>query len=275
MPSCGCSPVLPAQRVHECSNEYAVVWRTGDGPASSGKLELGADDLVLHGSSEDELRIPFDQLTSVEIGRAAGERINGDRSLVLERHSCERVLVAALGGVGLLGELTDLLARLRAEHAARACVAVVVPIRRGISRGGPAARRGGAALRPRAPRARATPRLCQRARGRLLLRRRQRRRGRRRALAEPASAERGRALARHSRRPAATRRGAVRLDAAELTNSSQPSSEAETDPAPPARLARRLAKAEHPRRPLVLDDRQVVEPVLGHHGHCRLDRRGG
>jgi hypothetical protein len=67
----------------------------------------------------------------VEIGRAAGERINGDKSLVLERQSCERVLVAALGGVGLLGELTDLLARLRAEHAARACVAVVVPIRRG------------------------------------------------------------------------------------------------------------------------------------------------
>ena len=50
-----------------------------------------------------------------------------------KRNSCERVLVAALGGVGLLGELTDLLARLRAERAARACVAVVVPIRRGTA----------------------------------------------------------------------------------------------------------------------------------------------
>ena len=68
---------------------------------------------------------------SVEIGRGAAERINGDRSLVLERRSCERVLVAALGGVGLLGELTDLFARLPAERAARACVAIVVPIRRG------------------------------------------------------------------------------------------------------------------------------------------------
>jgi hypothetical protein len=116
------------------SHEYAVIWRTGDGPTSSGKLELGADDLVLHGSTEpDGLRIPFDELASAEIGRAAGERINGDKSLVLERPSCERVLVAALGGVGLLGELTDLLARLRAEHAARACVAVVVPIKRGTA----------------------------------------------------------------------------------------------------------------------------------------------
>jgi hypothetical protein len=113
-----------------------VVWRTGTGPTSSGKLELGDDDLVLHGSGEpDGLRIPFDELSSVEIGRGTAERINGDKSLVLERHSCERVLVAALGGVGLLGELTDLLARLRAERAARACVAVVVPIKRGSAEG--------------------------------------------------------------------------------------------------------------------------------------------
>jgi hypothetical protein len=77
------------------------------------------------------LQIPFDELSSVEIGRGASERINGDKSVVLERHSCERVLISALGGVGLVGELTDLLARLRAEHAVRACVAVVVPIRRG------------------------------------------------------------------------------------------------------------------------------------------------
>jgi len=121
---------LSTESVHQRPHEFAAVWRTGDGPTSSGKLELGADDLVLHGSSEDVLRIPFDELSSVEIGRAADERVNGDRSLVLERHSCERVLVAALGGVGLLGELTDLLARLRAERAARACVAVVVPIKR-------------------------------------------------------------------------------------------------------------------------------------------------
>jgi hypothetical protein len=124
--------VLSAQGVHEGRPEYAVVWRTGDGPTSSGRLELGDNDLVLYGSGElDRLRIPFDALSSVEIGRGTAERINGDKSLVLERHSCERVLVAALGGVGLLGELTDLLARLRAERAARACVAVVLPIRRG------------------------------------------------------------------------------------------------------------------------------------------------
>src|SRR6266498_902642 len=130
----GKEQAVSAQGVHKRSHEYAVVWRTGDGPTSSGRLELGDDDLVLHGSGgPDGLRIPFDELSSVEIGRGAGERINGDKSLVLERPSCERVLVAALGGVGLLGELTDLLARRRAERAARASVAVVVPIRRGTA----------------------------------------------------------------------------------------------------------------------------------------------
>jgi hypothetical protein len=125
---------VSGQGVRSRPHQYAVVWRTGDGPTSSGRLELGDDDLVLQGSGEpDGLRIPFDELSSVEIGRGTAERINGNKSLVLERHSCERVLVAALGGVGLLGEVTDLLARLRAEQAARACVAVVVPIRRGTA----------------------------------------------------------------------------------------------------------------------------------------------
>jgi hypothetical protein len=125
---------VSAQAVRSRPHEYAVVWRTGDGPTSSGRLELGDDDLVLHGSGENEgLRIGFDELSSVEIGRGSAERINGDKSLVLERDSCERVLIAALGGVGLVGELTDLLARLRTEHAARACLAVVVPIRRGAA----------------------------------------------------------------------------------------------------------------------------------------------
>jgi hypothetical protein len=125
---------LSVQGVRSRPHEYAVVWRTGAGPTSRGRLELGEDDVVLQGSGEtDGLRIPLDELSSVEIGRGADERINGDRSLVLERRSCERVLIAALGGVGLLGELNDLLARLRAERAARACVAVVVPIRRGTA----------------------------------------------------------------------------------------------------------------------------------------------
>lgn len=123
---------MSAKGVHERPNEYAVVWRTDNSPTSSGRLELGENDLVLSGAAAPEgLRISLSDLSSVEIGRAPGDRINGERSLVLERNSCERVLVAALGGVGLLGEINELLARLRSEQVARARVAVVIPIRRG------------------------------------------------------------------------------------------------------------------------------------------------
>jgi hypothetical protein len=123
---------VSANGVHERANEYAVVWRTDNGATCCGRLELGENDLVLNGAAAPEgLRIPLSDLSSVEIGRAPGDRINGEKSLVLERNSCERVLVAAFGGVGLLGEINELLARLRSEQVARARVAVVVPIRRG------------------------------------------------------------------------------------------------------------------------------------------------
>lgn len=125
---------MSANGLRERPHEYPVVWRTGNGPTSSGRLQVADEELVLNGAAApDGFRIPLAELSSVEIGRAPADRINGEKSLVLERHSCERVVVAALGGIGLVGELNELLARLRAERAARACVAVVVPIRRGTA----------------------------------------------------------------------------------------------------------------------------------------------
>jgi len=101
--------LVSANGVRERPHDYAVVWRAGNGPTSSGRLQLGDDELVLNGAAApDGLRIPLADLSSVEIGRAPADRVNGEKSLVLERRSCERVLVAALGGVGLLGELNDL-----------------------------------------------------------------------------------------------------------------------------------------------------------------------
>jgi hypothetical protein len=121
---------VSALRVGDDLHDYAVVWRTGAGPSTSGRLELGADEVVLE-AAEQELRIPLEELSSVEIGRGPGERINGEKSVILERRSADRVLVAALGGLGLVGEIAELLARLRVEHATRARVVVVAPIRPG------------------------------------------------------------------------------------------------------------------------------------------------
>jgi hypothetical protein len=121
--------------VYDHPRNYAVVWRTGDGPTSCGRLELGDEELRLEGSGDStDLRIRFEELAGVEIGRGAAEQINGKKSLVLERPSCERVLVtgvAMLDDVGLLGELSELVARLRAEPSVQARAAIVVPIKRG------------------------------------------------------------------------------------------------------------------------------------------------
>jgi hypothetical protein len=128
---------MSGESVRKHRQNYAVTWHSGDGPNSCGSLEVGDEDLVLHGPTDaEEFRIPLDELSSIGIGRRADERINGDRSLVLERTSGERVLVGAialLGGAGLVEELNELLARLRAERTAGARIAVVLPIKRGMA----------------------------------------------------------------------------------------------------------------------------------------------
>jgi hypothetical protein len=274
---------LSAEGVTKELRDYAVVWRTGDGPTASGRLELGRDALVLHGSGGPEmLRIPFDELSSVEVGRATSERINGDKSVVLERHSCERVLIAALAGVGLVGELTDLLARLRAEHEARACVTVIVPIRRGsaeqarrlVEQGPPfdierlglerhhvlVSERevvfffeGDSAAEAVDALSRSAGVLQAAVRWRGILAGRPR-------LAEERFA--GPALAdeqgRTSSRSAARRH--ITAASARRTSPSEP----EPDPGPAARGSCGLAQAEHPHRPLVFDDGKVVKAILGH-----------
>jgi hypothetical protein len=115
------------------SHSYPIAWRTGEGATSSGCLDVADEAIVLRGRTDaEELSIRFDELASIGIGRGVDERVNGNKSLVLERRSGECVVMAVLasfGGVGLLGELHELLARLQAKQRAR--VAVVVPIKRG------------------------------------------------------------------------------------------------------------------------------------------------
>jgi hypothetical protein len=117
--------------VQKRPQDYPVVWRAGEGRLSTGKLELGRDDLVLSGRGAERLEIAYRDLSSVEIGRSSGERINGDKSVMLERHAQERVLIGAVGGIGLVAELAELLAQLRTACAVQARVAVVVPFKRG------------------------------------------------------------------------------------------------------------------------------------------------
>src|SRR5690242_2602088 len=110
---------------------YPVVFRWRQGPVSAGKLVLEADELVLEGGSVVDrvvLRIRFAQLREVRVGRDPDQRLNGHATLLLTGPD-GTVQVQPLG-LGLLGELTELLAALAPpwrEPLER--VAVILPLR--------------------------------------------------------------------------------------------------------------------------------------------------
>ena len=88
---------------------YGVVWREGEEPVISGKLELFTNGLRLEGR-DGLCVIPYARLSSVRIGRAIGDRVRGQPSVVVERTDGERVTIATVTQHSMLGEIADRLA---------------------------------------------------------------------------------------------------------------------------------------------------------------------
>jgi hypothetical protein len=102
------APTLRAMRT-----TYGVVWREGE-TLARGKLELLPLSLRLDGlagSVQVTLEIPYAELDVVRAGRAAGDRLNGHQTLVLERRDGEPVSIAAVTQSGVVAELTEHLAK--------------------------------------------------------------------------------------------------------------------------------------------------------------------
>jgi hypothetical protein len=110
---------------------YAVAFQTGENHAT-GRLEVSQDRLLLCGRSTDgvlELEIPFSDLMEVRVGRSPNERLNGYRTLLLERETGPVVRVAPLG-MALLPEIADLLLSLSRSGSGNV-LAVRVPLKPG------------------------------------------------------------------------------------------------------------------------------------------------
>ena len=121
-------PTIPGM-----STTYAVVWREGDGPVGSGRLEVHARDVVLDGAVEGEAvvrRIPIAELKSIRVGRGGEDRLSGRPSLVLEPVEGPVIRVASVEQPGIVAELAKLLDGLRAGAPRRALV--VVPLEPGM-----------------------------------------------------------------------------------------------------------------------------------------------
>jgi hypothetical protein len=97
----------------EMQARFAVVFREGTAEAS-GRLDVEPDRLLLRGVSERgefTVEIPCSELREVRVAQSASERLNGHRTLVLERSRGPAIQVAPLG-VAFVPEIVSLLSSL-------------------------------------------------------------------------------------------------------------------------------------------------------------------
>jgi hypothetical protein len=93
-------------------------------------LELGRTGLRLVGSdavADVAEELAYDDVSSVRVGRRHDERIDGLRTVVVERCDGDSLSIAGIVEPGLIGEVAERLTALQRSHARRH-VAVVLPL---------------------------------------------------------------------------------------------------------------------------------------------------
>jgi hypothetical protein len=123
-----------SEAIEIATDRYPASWRVGDAWAG-GVLVLGDDGFRLEGRCAGRERIDevgYDAIERVRVGRLPSERIDGRRSIVIERRGLPDLLVEP-HGLGVLGELADTLTALSLEARADTTVTVVVPLRPGAA----------------------------------------------------------------------------------------------------------------------------------------------
>ncbi|HVS85034.1 MAG TPA: hypothetical protein VHD91_05350 [Gaiellaceae bacterium] len=100
-------------------SSYAVLWSEPGRPTRAGKLELEPTGLRLEGSlgergTREVHRVFYEDVESVHVGRANGERIAGRPCLVLELAVGGPLRIGSLQGLGVLSELAEQLGHLTA-----------------------------------------------------------------------------------------------------------------------------------------------------------------
>jgi hypothetical protein len=97
---------------------YAVVWREGDEPAASGRLEVRRRSVAFTGAEHGrafERVIPIESLSAIRVGRAPADRLAGRPSLVLEPRVGPTIRVASVAQPGIISELAQRIAELRPD----------------------------------------------------------------------------------------------------------------------------------------------------------------
>ena len=96
------------------NSSYAVVWREPPSKTRSGKLELAEAALRLVGTGPaggaEVIEIAYRLLERTRVA-AAGERIGGRPTLVVERRGEKPIEIASVGGIGVIAELAERIPR--------------------------------------------------------------------------------------------------------------------------------------------------------------------
>jgi hypothetical protein len=91
-------------------SSYAVLWKKENALAQAGRLELDPYGIWLHGGlrgQEVRVEIPYSEIEAVEHTRR--DRIGPCRALCVHTRCNGEVMLATLGGPGVLGEILDFL----------------------------------------------------------------------------------------------------------------------------------------------------------------------
>ena len=109
---------------------YGVIWRHRGGAVARGRLELGGAALRRVGTSPAAAGAAaraYADLVGVHVGRRSDERIDGLRTVVLERCDGDALAIAGIVEPGIVSELADRLTTLQHSHASRH-VAIILPL---------------------------------------------------------------------------------------------------------------------------------------------------
>src|SRR5262249_21227227 len=112
----------------------AVVWREGDDPVGSGRLEVRPRDVLLDGAvgGQPVLRtIPLAGLQSIRVGRTRDDRLSDRPSLVLQPRVGPVIRVASVAQPGIVSELAKRLVGLRIGCDGPRRALVVLPLKPG------------------------------------------------------------------------------------------------------------------------------------------------
>lgn len=91
-------------------SSYGVVWRNEEGAPLAGSLELTPKGLWLHGGycgSEEHVHIPYGEILGFE--RNPQTHIGRCRAITIFSRDAGELLVASVGGIGILTEIAGAL----------------------------------------------------------------------------------------------------------------------------------------------------------------------